>query len=256
MTELRLPKSRGGKRALQICINYEGTKHRLQGCINDGNVMRDFLKSVGYTNITRMDDHSTGNMIPTRNNILRVLNELAAESHSHLYTNYFIQYSGHGAQLKDLDGDEKDGHDECLISIDMKPVVDDELNIILRKFAPWVTVFLFIDACHSGTMTDLVFHYITPLKVIQESDKTCNSQIVQISGCMDAETSADAWIREERKNFGAMTNSFMKNKGMQKNIFQILKDMHLDLRKNHYRQRPQLTASRLLPQGTKLENLI
>lgn len=67
-------------------------------------------------------------------------------------------YSGHGAQIPDQNGDEADGKDEVLAPYDVVPeggrniIRDDELGTWLRKLSKREVV-VFIDACHSGTMT-------------------------------------------------------------------------------------------------------
>ncbi|MBI1851585.1 MAG: caspase family protein [Planctomycetes bacterium] len=71
-------------------------------------------------------------------------------------------YSGHGAQVPDLDGDEDDGWDEAIVPADEHPqtftteeqmktlLTDDRIAELLAKFkTPNVTVIF--DSCHSGT---------------------------------------------------------------------------------------------------------
>jgi len=71
-------------------------------------------------------------------------------------------FSGHGAQLPDLDGDEEDGWDEALVPADEKPRIfttdaqlrlflsDDRIGEILRGFRTRNVTVLF-DSCHAGT---------------------------------------------------------------------------------------------------------
>ncbi len=72
-------------------------------------------------------------------------------------------YSGHGAQVPDLDGDEDDGWDEALVGADPVPagtqstesrlsryVTDDRIAEILRRFKTDNVTVIF-DSCHSGT---------------------------------------------------------------------------------------------------------
>ncbi len=69
-----------------------------------------------------------------------------------------LYYSGHGTQFEDMQGDEKDGVDEALIpydavkGVDTTLLSDDRFNELLSK-VPAGELFVFIDACHSGTAT-------------------------------------------------------------------------------------------------------
>ncbi len=72
----------------------------------------------------------------------------------------YFYFSGHGLQVKDLNGDEEDGMDEALAPFDIKPgdtdftntILDDDLEPLLEKLRDrQVTVV--IDACHSGTIS-------------------------------------------------------------------------------------------------------
>lgn len=73
--------------------------------------------------------------------------------------NVFIYFSGHGSQLKDKNGDESDGLDEFLVMHDFTPrnviqgaLTDDEINKLIKGIGS-DNVYVFVDACHSGTVT-------------------------------------------------------------------------------------------------------
>jgi hypothetical protein len=65
---------------------------------------------------------------------------------------FFLTYSGHGGQVKDVSGDEEDKQDEtwCLYDAEL---IDDELHYELSRFAPGVRILVLSDSCHSGTVT-------------------------------------------------------------------------------------------------------
>ena len=71
-----------------------------------------------------------------------------------------LYYSGHGAQIDDLDGDEEDGLDETLVPFDTgvggditaNQLSDDQLAELLAPLADRKLTMI-IDACHSGTIT-------------------------------------------------------------------------------------------------------
>jgi len=65
---------------------------------------------------------------------------------------FFLTYSGHGGQMPDVTGEEKDKLDETWCLYDGE-VIDDELYLELTRFAPGVRVLVLSDSCHSGTVT-------------------------------------------------------------------------------------------------------
>ncbi len=73
---------------------------------------------------------------------------------------FFLSYSGHGGQAKDLNQDEFDRLDETWCLYDGQ-LLDDEIFWCLSKFREGVRIVAMIDCCHSGTS----------LKAIQEKQK-------------------------------------------------------------------------------------
>lgn len=80
----------------------------------------------------------------------------------------YIQYSGHGQQMRDIGNDEADVLDECWIPYDAcrkpsdtyrgeKHLVDDEVNMLLtnirNKIGDGGKMMVVVDACHSGDAT-------------------------------------------------------------------------------------------------------
>lgn len=65
---------------------------------------------------------------------------------------FFVTYSGHGAHVKDLNGDEPEGYDETWCLYD-RMLLDDEQAYLYSKFRPGVRIFVLLDSCHSGTGT-------------------------------------------------------------------------------------------------------
>ena len=61
---------------------------------------------------------------------------------------FFLTYSGHGGQVKDVDGDEDDGKDETWCQF-----LDDEMDILWSHFKPGTRLLILSDSCHSGTVT-------------------------------------------------------------------------------------------------------
>lgn len=88
----------------------------------------------------------------------------------------FFFYSGHGAQIKDDNGDEADGLDEVIVPYDLNDpnnasnpayfIRDDEIRVWLKNIKAGAVVTLF-DACHSGGM----YKGFSPASIINARSK-------------------------------------------------------------------------------------
>ncbi len=133
---------------------------------------------------------------------------------------FFLTYSGHGGQVPDTNGDEKDndGMDETWCLYD-RQLVDDELYALWSKFKKGVRILVLSDSCHSGTVTravppflsggprQRVMPWITCGKKVyaahkaaydgiqaslKSSEKTpVRASVLLVSGCQDNQTSMD-----------------------------------------------------------------
>jgi hypothetical protein len=70
---------------------------------------------------------------------------------------FLLTYSGHGGQVPDLAGDEPDDMDETWCLFDGE-LLDDELQLLLAKFAAGVRILVLSDSCHSGTVTRMAYY--------------------------------------------------------------------------------------------------
>lgn len=234
------------KRAFLVGINYIGTDYELSGCINDVNNLSEFLKTKEY-DVEVMTDHST--IKPTRNNILAKFQEIVnwTNNNKNISIDLWISYSGHGYHIKDLNGDEKDGRDEILCTIDNKDIVDDEICNFINKLSSNVNLFMLMDCCHSGTIVDLKYDYAV------DSFGSCHfcefvddskCQVVMISGCKDTQTSADAHIDNQFQ--GAMTSSFLNSIHRSDSYQELILKMRNYLHNGNYEQIPQLSSGKLI----------
>ncbi len=149
------------KRALLVGINEyradDGSPRapfrNLQGARNDVELVRGVLTGrMGFApdHVTVLLDRAA-----TREAILAALRRLVADSGPD--DEVYVHYSGHGSQVRDLNGDEADGFDETILPHDARTegvpdITDDELGEILAALrTPHVLVVL--DSCHSGTAT-------------------------------------------------------------------------------------------------------
>jgi hypothetical protein len=238
------------KKALIIGINYIGTSSELNGCINDVNNIKEELKKRGYleNNITFLTDNTE--LKPTRNNILMKLLELILSECNEL----FFHYSGHGSYIKDTNGDEEDGKDECLVPIDYYKsgmIIDDEIRGILCSLSENQKLTCILDCCHSGSGIDLAYNLYERnngefLSMKKDSKLTSTrGKCIMLSGSKDSETSADAFIGGNYQ--GAMTYSFLQalNQNV-KSYDSLIRSIRKTLKDGGYSQNAQLSS------GTKL----
>jgi hypothetical protein len=95
-------------------------------------------------------------------------------------------------------------------------------------------------------MFDLKFNYLDKnnYENYTENDNAteCNGNVIMISGCMDSQTSSEAFINNKIQ--GAMTHSFIEsiNKTPNCNWRELLKSMRTMLKNSSFTQIPQLST--------------
>lgn len=133
--------------------------------VNDLGVIGDALRSRGFQsdNIIILKDQQA-----TRDGILNVWRQVLLPKVRTGDVVYF-QFSGHGQQVADDNGDEVDGYDEAIVPYDSplryqagvyqgeNLIRDDELNSLISelrlRLGPTGNLMVVLDACHSGTGT-------------------------------------------------------------------------------------------------------
>jgi hypothetical protein len=243
-------------KGLFIGINYIGTAAQLYGCINDVNNVFTLLNTkykLYKENCLFLTDESS--IKPTGKNILNGFNWLlnnVKEGDS-----LFFHYSGHGAQIKDIHGDEKDGLDECIIPLDYMTngvITDDLLYILLVSKVPkGVKLFCILDCCHSGSGMDLKYTYanIANKDILDMVGRrnNINGNVILLSGCTDAQVSADSIELNINTNKiqqqGALTYGFLEviSKTPNINYTNFIKNIRKLLVSKKYIQIPQLSFS-------------
>ena len=231
------------KTALLIGCNYTGTQNALYGCINDVVCMNDKLIKTGFTNINIMTDLTS--VKATRNNILGAFISLLSNAQSGDTVCLF--YSGHGTYTRDLNGDETDGYDECIVPCDLNIITDDELKAVIQQnLKPNVTLLAMFDSCFSGSVLDLKYSYMDGDNYDKyiENNKELNTpgNVLMISGCTDNQTSADA-VMDNKPN-GAMTWAFLNALTKQPNCSwrELVKNMRILLKSSQFTQLPQIST--------------
>jgi len=133
--------------------NYEGWDGRLAACEFDARDMAALAKKQGFNSSVLCSAEATAQA---------VLNAIDGAAKSLRKGDLFLlTYSGHGGQVRDLNGDEKDGDrmDETWVCFD-RQLVDDELYERWSKFKSGVRILVLSDSCHSGTVTRAVPSFI------------------------------------------------------------------------------------------------
>jgi hypothetical protein len=156
----------------------------------------------------------------------------------------FFNFSGHGTQVVDLDGDEEDGFDEALCpnDFDVSGSLTDDVLCRWLESLPAHRLFAVCDCCHSGTTLDLG-----------------EFEGFFASGCRDDECAADA-LDSGGKTGGALTMMLLNAlNGSDCSVDLLQRRIEANCAIGEFVQRPVLqctSSSVLLGWGTtKEENL-
>ena len=216
------------RRALLIGINrYQIPGADLRGCVNDvGNLARALIDLYAFR---KADIATLTDLDATRKAMERGIARLVRDARKGDVL--VLHYSGHGSNVPDDDGDEADQRDEILCPTDLDwkaPLTDDWLRQTFDRLRDGVSLTVIMDCCHSGTNTRAVAPPDAPVKqrflpspwdlvaaesrrglrgkptpglrrssrAARRSHDVVNADLpeVLITGCRDAQTSADAWI--------------------------------------------------------------
>ncbi|KAI0270328.1 caspase domain-containing protein [Russula aff. rugulosa BPL654] len=205
------------RKALVIGTNFplsSDPRKRLQCCTEDAYCVADFLRDVlGFAqNDIRIITDDYPDDLPTKENIIKAMKTLVRGAQPG--DSFFFYFSGHGMQIKDLEGDEIDGLDECICAMDYRGdelyqdcntpglIVDDTMHEImvapLPRLCRLTAVF---DCCHSGTILDLpvVYNskgaakpYIHPDGPWVRCPRLSSADVVSLSASKDNQEAAES----------------------------------------------------------------
>jgi metacaspase-1 len=216
------------KKALLIGINrYKIPGADLRGCVNDVENMKGVLTQMyGFASkdVTVMTDFAA-----TTKAMKAAISKLVRDARSGDVV--LLHYSGHGANVIDVNGDEPDRRDEILCPTDLdwhKPLLDDWLRTTFNRLRSGVSLTVIMDCCHSGSNTRVLLppdapsiprFLPNPLDIMEAESgrklrgkvkgslrvsaapKRKKSDVVDadipellVTGCRDTQTSADAYI--------------------------------------------------------------
>lgn len=144
------PTSRATGRRRALCVGINAyPSDPLYGCVADAEAWARALVALGFETPTMLLDS-----VATRQAILDTLTRLLESSSAGDVV--VFQYSGHGTQLRDLDGDEVSDHDQAICPVNFRDgelLIDDDIAGILARTPAGVAVTCFLDNCYSGTGT-------------------------------------------------------------------------------------------------------
>ncbi|MFM9986781.1 MAG: caspase family protein [Flavobacteriales bacterium] len=125
--------------------HYDGWDGELNACESDARDMAELAKDQGFKVQKTLIDKAA-----TRSAVKKEISAIGKKLVSGDI--FFLTYSGHGGQLPDKNGDEKDRRDETWCLWDGE-LIDDELYYEYTQFAEGVRIVVLSDSCHSGSVT-------------------------------------------------------------------------------------------------------
>ena len=247
-------------KAILFGINYVYTpSSRLRGCVNDVKNMGNYLSEKEHYDVVKVYTDEEDETKTRGNSIINKIYKLALDSHRYKLKKAWIHFSGHGCGIDDRTGDESDGKDECILPSDYQKcgvITDDLIKRVLRHFHKNTTVTCVFDCCHSGTIGDLKYVYKNDTNCPEKINKLskCQANICLISGCMDNQTSADAYNVQGKRQFsGAMTSCLLMVLKEEKNIHKVVKNLRQLIKQKRFTQYPILSSSFIVPNNYCLQ---
>jgi len=143
------------------------------GADNDCKKIHDLLDDNGDYNIISLNDEQA-----TAKKILDTLAFIGKQINTATKTPKVIFYfTGHGDTIPDKNHDEKSGYDQVLVAYD-DFIVDDQINVLLKKYFLKSQNIMLIDACHSGSINNYVFLPLDFLKTPARVNSFVNESLV------------------------------------------------------------------------------
>ena len=240
-------------RALLFGLNYAHIPNSaLQGCINDVRNMQAYLETLHIPCEVHTDDTEAGRAATSALGLTRKLYEAAVQTYKEDIDFLWIHFSGHGSWTVDRSGDERDGRDECLVPSDYPKagfIPDDVIINLFQLINPKTRVVCIFDCCHSGTIGDVKYSWEGPRRAyIENIACKATARILTLSGCMDVQTSADAYdVVGDKQYTGAMTSSLLHvlktNPNVGQNAFALLAAIREKLKAGGFEQVTKMCSS-------------
>ena len=131
----------------EIDPSHYGTNGKLAACEADAKDMIAIARKAGF------QLYGNSGLMLTRQATRAAVRKAFEDAAGQLSAGdiFLVHYSGHGGQVPDRNGDERDGKDETWCLYDGQ-LIDDEIYFLLSKFKEGVRVLMTSDSCHSGTV--------------------------------------------------------------------------------------------------------
>jgi metacaspase-1 len=142
--------------------HYNGWDGELIACEADAIDMAALADDIGYTTKIIFTKDAT------RKAVIKEISDISKKLKSGDI--FFLTYSGHGGQLPDRNGDERDFEDETWVLFDGQ-IVDDELYTLYSKFSEGVRIVVLSDSCHSGSVTKTRYYERSSISGILSNPK-------------------------------------------------------------------------------------
>lgn len=156
--------------------HYQGWDGKLVACEFDADDMEKLAGARGFE----------ARKLLTKNATAAALTSALEDASSKLGDGdiLLLTYSGHGGQVPDANGDERDRMDETWVLYD-RQMVDDEVYSLLGKFKPGVRIAIFSDSCHSGTVAKEAVELVGPDRVAESVNGGGGSGQPRVKGMPD-----------------------------------------------------------------------
>ena len=266
------------RKALLVGLNrYPDPENTLRGCINDVRQVSDLL----YSRFGFAADGSIRLLTDARATTAAIVDRLRWLLDGARAGDVLVfHYSGHGSQVPDRHGDERDdGLDEIICPYDLDwndPFTDDDLYAIVKDLPAGVNLTVVLDCCHSGTgLREALGPSPRPRRrcisappglprprradaaVRRFGSRAAQRGAILIAGCRSDQVSADAYI--DGDYHGALTYFLCKaieeSEG-DLSYRDLNERVRRALRENQFDQVPQLEGPSALLSGQVLGPLV
>lgn len=138
------------RRLLAVGTNYPGDPAQLSKCVQDATRWAEYFADRGW-DVTLIRDAEA-----TRTRIIEEFRALVDGARVPADRVVFF-FSGHGTEVRDLDGDEVGGRDQAIVPVDYRLgrfLTDDDLRgVISEELTARIGLTVVTDCCYSGSMT-------------------------------------------------------------------------------------------------------
>ena len=263
------------RKALLVGLNrYPDPENTLKGCINDVRQVSDLL----YSRFGFAADGSTRLLTDARATTAAIVDRLHWLLDGARPGDVLVfHYSGHGSQVPDRHGDERDdGLDEIICPYDLDwddPFTDDDLYTIVKDLPAGVNLTVVLDCCHSGTGLREAGSparrrcisappAVSPPRRADAAVRRFGSRAAQhgailIAGCRSDQVSADAYI--DGDYHGALTYFLcqaIEASDGDLTYRDLIDRVRRALRDQRFEQVPQLEGPAALLRGRVLDPLV